>query len=181
MTHTSLPGFLPCLAALAGCSGATAADVRGDYELVGPAFCEVNEPGQPLDVFSVEGSADVQEAPDTRPPDCEHLLWIRTEICPSCASEDCQLCLRDATADGTWLVGPGYNDSDGLDSCGFTDSRGGISSDLIVSAQRVSGTFGPAGAAPQIDITLDGTVRTGVLGTERAATIHCTFGTARMP
>ena len=45
-----------------------------------------------------------------------------------------------------------------LDSIDVVDWRGGISQDLFVSAQQVTGTFGPEGDAPVIEIDATGTV-----------------------
>lgn len=181
MTNTR--SWLAALAgvALLGCGGD---EVRayGEYEIVGPAFCEVSEPGEPLDVFSMTGTVDVQAtSSEGRPEGCQHLVWIHTDLCPSCASNDTQLCLREPTGDGRWTLGPGYSDDLGIDSVDFVDWRGGASEDLIVTAQQVSGTFGPEGDAPAIVIDGNATVRTGISGAERAAAIHCEINTTRTP
>ena len=165
---------------LLGCGG-DGVSAYGEYDIVGPAFCEVNEPGEPLEVFSMTGTVDVQELPDGRPEGCQHLVWIRTDLCPSCASNDTQLCLRETSGDGRWTLGPGYPDDLGLDSVDFVDWRGGAAEDLIVRAQQVVGTFGPEGDAPTIVIDGSATVMTGIFGDERAATIHCEIHTTRTP
>ncbi|MBX7193744.1 MAG: hypothetical protein K1X94_16955 [Sandaracinaceae bacterium] len=168
------------LAALVGCGSQTQA-AEGEYEIVAPAFCDIDEVGEPRDVIAITGTVRVLEPTsiDGRPPECDLLVWVQADLCDGCAPTSSQLCAR-TPVEGSWTLGPGYVDSLDLPSVQFTDWRGGLAYDLFVSAQQVTGTFGPEGDAPLVVINGSGTIQTG-RGPERPATIHCEINTTRAP
>lgn len=165
----------------AACAGDTGSSVRGDYLIAGAAFCEVREPGEPLEVFSVSGDVRITEVSDSSAPGCQHRLRISADLCPSCAPTSCELCLVEPTGSEGWTVGPGYPDTLELDSCRLVGDRGGPSLDLYVSGQDITGTFGPEGDNPLIRFDMNAQVATGITGTDRSATAHCEINTAREP